>query len=270
MPRFTARTASLSRYLVEVRRAPFLTTEEEAMLTESGSRDVHSLDRLVSSNLPFVIKVAKDYRNRGVPFEDLISEGNLGLMEAALRYDRGHGTKFITYAMWWIRKHILQALEDQSRIVRVPGSTWESRRRARRRPVALPTELSLEDTTSSTTLPLAERLADARFTGADHRLVSRENAGFLAGALGELSAHERRVLRHRFGLEGETELTLRETGERLGISRERVRQVEVKALERLRRLFRARQAAPGPQRYDAGDVPARRPAHSPRAAVGAP
>ena len=116
------RSSVLSRYFTEIREYPLLSKEEEQKLArcvKAGDKD--ALNELIESNLSFVVKVASEYRNLGLPFEDLLNEGNLGLIEAAHRYDAGKGTKFITYAIWWIRKSILKALSERSSLVRVPS-----------------------------------------------------------------------------------------------------------------------------------------------------
>lgn len=147
-----------------------------------------------------------------------------------MRFDGSRGAKVITYASWWIRKRILLALEEQGRVVRVPARAWRSREREPE-PPRLPIEVSLD-----------ADLPDECPSHPVQRLANQEDVAFLGRALHELSPSERTVLAQRFGLAGEAEHTLRETGKRLGMSGERVRQIELVALERLRRLFRNRAA----------------------------
>lgn len=220
-------TLTLTPYLASLRRTRLLDPlEERALAAAARAGDPSALERLVRANLPFVLKVAKQYRGRGVPFEDLVAEGNLGLLEAAPRYDGERGIRFITYAMWWIRKRILHALETQARTVRVPGQPWECRRNgAGEKPVR------------TVEVPL-ERLPDASVPHAESDLVHREAVRRVRAAVAALSAQQRRVLQHRFGLGEHEPLTLRETGERLRVSRERVRQIEEQAIARLRRCLR--------------------------------
>jgi len=120
MSRRHEKESSLSRYLSEISDYPILSKEEEVELAKEVRAGDRSLNGLVESNLSFVVKIANEYRNLGIPFEDLLNEGNIGLIEAARRYDHRKGTKFITYAIWWIRKSILKALSEQSALVRVP------------------------------------------------------------------------------------------------------------------------------------------------------
>ena len=116
------RSSVLSRYFAEIREYPLLSKEQEQTLAKDVRRGCkEALDELIESNLSFVVKVASEYRNLGLPFEDLLNEGNIGLIEAAHRYDASKGTKFITYAIWWIRKSILKALSEHSNLVRVPN-----------------------------------------------------------------------------------------------------------------------------------------------------
>src|ERR1044071_7127275 len=136
------RSSVLSRYFTEIREYPLLTKDEEMALADGVKRgDRASLNELIESNLSFVVKVASEYRNLGLPFEDLLNEGNIGLIEAAHRYDAGKGTKFITYAIWWVRKSILKALSEQSNLVRVPTYQMKKVRKVRDTEAALSREL---------------------------------------------------------------------------------------------------------------------------------
>jgi RNA polymerase primary sigma factor len=222
---------ALTPYLASVRRTRLLDADEERLLVvEVKAGDRLALERLVRANLPFVLKVAKEYRGRGVAFEDLVAEGNLGLLEAAPRYDPARGTRFVTYAMWWIRKRMLCALELQSRMVRVPAQLW---RRAPEKQAPPPIEVRLGGRDES----LVDRLRDASALHAERDLVHREALHRVRSAVARLNDQERRVLDHRFGLQGDPPLTLRETGEQLRLSRERVRQLEQRAIARLKRVL---------------------------------
>jgi RNA polymerase primary sigma factor len=228
-----------------------------------------ALDDLIVSNLSFVVKVASEYRNLGLPFEDLLNEGNLGLIEAAHRYDASKGTKFITYAIWWIRKSILKALSEHSNLVRVPTyqmkkvreirdaeSTLSRRlgRRPRREEISkrLDRSLSKVDQVLQFNLremslderfgkerdkPISDFLVDVRSANPEADLIKREATTLVAEALSHLSAQERQVIAHRFGIKMQRPLTLKEIGEMMSISRERVRQIECQAKTRLRKLF---------------------------------
>ncbi len=263
----------LSQYFTEIRHFPLLSRDEEHALArdiQAGSRE--ALDQLVTSNLSFVAKVASEYRNLGIPFEDLLCEGNLGLIEAARRFDPDKNNKFISYAIWWIRKSILKALCDKAHVVRMPYSQikkfkeirqaeQELQRGLGRAPSRQEISAHLERCPSKvdrvlqygvheTSLdigvgedqetPLADVLADARTRSPEDHMLDRETQAGLGEVYRQLSAQQRAVLAHRFGVFGDRPLTLQETGERIGVSRERVRQIENQAKERMRKLFRKR------------------------------
>jgi RNA polymerase primary sigma factor len=266
--------SSLDQYLKEISAYPLLKREDEidlAVRIKKGEEE--ALDKLVRSNLRFVVSVAKKYQNQGVALGDLINEGNLGLIRAAHKFDETKGIKFISYAVWWIRQAILQALAEQSRIVRVPLNRAGALHRIGRRSSTLVQELGREPTLEELAdeLDLSEdeverTLAisqthlslDAPLTpGEDNRLLDYLPDQFSAGpddetyeraltntveeALGSLKEREARVLRLYFGLEdGKDPMTLEEIGSMLGITRERVRQIKEKALVRLRHASRAR------------------------------
>ncbi|HSJ24980.1 MAG TPA: sigma-70 family RNA polymerase sigma factor [Longimicrobiales bacterium] len=266
--------SSLDQYLKEISAYPLLTREDEVDLARRiRAGDEEGLDKLVRSNLRFVVSVAKKYQNQGVALGDLINEGNLGLIRAAHKFDETKGIKFISYAVWWIRQAILQALAEQSRIVRVPLNRAGALHRIGRRSSTLLQELGREPTVEELAdeLDLSEEeiertLAisqthlslDAPLTpGEDNRLLDYLPDQFSAGpddetyeralastveeALGSLKEREARVLRLYFGLEdGRDPMTLEEIGALLGITRERVRQIKEKALVRLRHASRAR------------------------------
>jgi RNA polymerase sigma factor (sigma-70 family) len=180
-------------------------------------------DDLVRNNLGFVAWIARDYRHRGVPFEDLVAEGNLGLLEAAQRYDVNRGTKFTTYAAWWIRKTIRVAL-DGAPVVRRPSLASGGARPLR--------AVGLDDPAG-----VGARLADERSPDPESHLLDDETARRVRAAIVDLPPLERAVLEHRFGLEDRPLLSLRETGAALGLCGERVRQIERRSLDRMRRVL---------------------------------
>jgi RNA polymerase primary sigma factor len=265
------RSSVLSRYFSEIRNYPLLTKAQEHRLARKVQRKdcKDSLNELIESNLSFVVKVASEYRNLGLPFEDLLNEGNLGLIEAAHRYDASKGTKFITYAIWWIRKSILKALSEHSNLVRVPTyqmkkvreirdveNTLSRRlgRRPRRDEISerLDRSLSKVDQVLQFNLremsldekfgkdrdkPISDFLVDVHCTDPEADLIKREAKSLVAEAMDHLSAQERKVISHRFGIQMRRPLTLKEIGEMMSISRERVRQIECQAKTRLRKLF---------------------------------
>lgn len=264
------RSSVLSRYFAEIREYPLLTKEEEMMLARNvklGRTD--ALNELIESNLSFVVKVASEYRNLGLPFEDLLNEGNIGLIEAAHRYDASKGTKFITYAIWWIRKSILKALSEHSNLVRVPNYQMKKVREIRdaenslRRSLGRKPEreeiserlsksvskidqvlqftlreVSLDDKVGKERDTLiSDYLVDRRCSSPEDDLIQREANSLVGEAMAHLTEQERTVISYRFGLSGGLALTLKEIGEKMGISRERVRQIECQAKTRLRKIF---------------------------------
>ncbi len=264
---------SLDQYLKEISAYPLLDRAEEAELARRiREGDEEALDKLVRSNLRFVVSVAKKYQNQGVALDDLINEGNLGLIRAARKFDETKGIKFISYAVWWIRQAILQALAEQSRIVRVPLNRAGALHRIGRRSSILLQELGREPTVEEIadeldlsheevqrTLAISQShlSLDAPITpGEDNRLLDYLPDQFSPGpddetydralsttieeALGTLKEREARILRLYFGLDGQEAMTLEEIGSLLGITRERVRQIKEKALSRLRHASRSR------------------------------
>ena len=266
-------TSSLDQYLKEISVYPLLTREDEVELAQRiRDGDEEALDKLVRSNLRFVVSVAKKYQNQGVALSDLINEGNLGLIRAAHKFDETKGIKFISYAVWWIRQAILQALAEQSRIVRVPLNRAGALHRIGKRSAALLQELGREPTVEELadeldiseeevrrTLSLSQShlSLDAPLTpGEDNRLLDYLPDQFAPGpddetydqalmdtveeALSTLKEREAKILRLYFGLDGQEPMTLEEIGTILGVTRERVRQIKEKALLRLRHQSRAR------------------------------
>ena len=264
--------ANLAVYLREIGSIPLLTREEEMELARRVTAgDEHAKQRLIEANLRLVVQVARRYLNRGLPLSDLIEEGNLGLMRAVEKFDPSRGVRFATYATWWIRQAVSRALANQARTVRLPvhvqmllGRYVKEQQRltqALGRPpspaelaAALGTSeeqvgeleelrqqpLSLDAPTGGESRRLSDVIADA---DADPAAVLtrlfRERADLVA-VLDDLAPNERTVLRRRFGLEGDEPETLEAIGQRLGLSRERVRQIESGGLRKLRGLLGAR------------------------------
>src|SRR6266704_1064160 len=253
---------SLDQYLREISQYPLITREEEVTLAQRIKRgDEEALDKLVRSNLRFVVSVAKKYQNQGVSLSDLINEGNLGLIRAAHKFDETKGIKFISYAVWWIRQAILQALAEQSRIVRVPLNRAGTLHRIGKRSASLlqelgrePTEeeiaktLSISQAHLSLDAPLTpgednkllDYLPDTTSPGPDDEIFEHALTESIEEVLATLKEREAKILRLYFGLEGQEPMTLEEIGSLLGITRERVRQIKEKALARLRHVSRAR------------------------------
>lgn len=271
--RSAVESRSLDQYLQEISSYPLIGREEEAALAARiRNGDEEALNSLVRANLRFVVSVAKRYQNQGVSLADLINEGNIGLMRAAQKFDGSKGIKFISYAVWWVRQAVLQALAEQSRIVRVPAKRAGDVHRIGRRSSALAQELGREPTLDeiaeeldvpreeiSRTLcmvrahlsldaplvpgedgQLLDLLSDATTPAPDEDVYTRALEHSLDAALHTLSEREAQVIRLYYGL-GETEpLTLEQIGERFGITRERVRQIRENGLIRLRHRSRAR------------------------------
>jgi RNA polymerase primary sigma factor len=264
---------SLDQYLREISAYPLIDREQEAELARRiRQNEMGALERLVRSNLRFVVSVAKRYQNQGVSLADLINEGNIGLMRAAQKFDETKGIKFISYAVWWIRQAILQALAEQSRIVRVPLSRAGTLHRIGKRSSSLTQELGREPTLEEIaeeldlseeeikhTLAMAQThlsldaplvpgedgqlldyVSDQFSPGPDEELYTEALQRSIEDALSTLSEREAKVLRLYFGLGNTEPLTLEQIGERFGITRERVRQIKERALSRLRHQSRAR------------------------------
>jgi len=264
---------SLDQYLKDISLYPLINREEEARLARLIRQDdQEALDKLVRSNLRFVVSVAKKYQNQGVSLSDLINEGNLGLIRAAHKFDETKGIKFISYAVWWIRQAILQALAEQSRIVRVPLNRAGTLHRIGRRASTLLQELGREATHAeiaegmdiseeevaktmsisqvhlSLDAPMSpgednrllDYLPDTINATPDERMFEKALTESVEEALSCLKEREAKILRLYFGLDGSEPMTLEEIGTLLGITRERVRQIKEKALSRLRHVSRAR------------------------------
>ncbi|MEM9855857.1 MAG: sigma-70 family RNA polymerase sigma factor [Bacteroidota bacterium] len=268
---------SLDKYLLEIGRVDLLTPDEEVELAQRIKAGDHlALEKLTKANLRFVVSVAKQYQNQGLTLGDLINEGNLGLIKAAQRFDETRGFKFISYAVWWIRQSILQALAEQSRIVRLPlnrvgslnkiSKTFsELEQKFEREPS--PDELAevLEVTTAEVvdTMKISGRHVsmDAPFAQGeesslldvleneleetpDNELMNDSLRREVQRALSTLTQREADVVALYFGLNGEQTLTLEEIGEKFELTRERVRQIKEKAIRRLRHTSRSKALKP--------------------------
>ncbi|MFA8344062.1 MAG: RNA polymerase sigma factor RpoD/SigA [Rhodothermaceae bacterium] len=264
---------SLDKYLQEIGKVELLSADEEIDLAiRIRKGDQLALEKLVKSNLRFVVSVAKQYQNQGLSLGDLINEGNLGLIKAANRFDETRGFKFISYAVWWIRQSILQALAEQSRIVRLPlnrvgalnkiGKAYSTlEQEFEREPSAqeLAKELDMDVEEVSETLKISGRQVsvDAPFSSGeenrlldvlhndqqpdpDYTLMDASLKHEIQTALGSLTQREAEVVKLYFGLEYEHSLTLEEIGEKFNLTRERVRQIKEKAIRRLRHTTRSK------------------------------
>lgn len=268
-------SAALDKYLVEIGREELISTDEEVELAQrihrGGPDGQEALDRLTRANLRFVVSVAKQYQNQGLALNDLIDEGNLGLIKAAQKFDETRGFKFISYAVWWIRQSILQALAEQSRIVRLPlnqvgslnkiskaFSKFEQENERRPSPEELADELEIPVDKISDTLKVSGRhiSVDAPFVEgednslldvlvnddapiADRSLMNESLAKEIDRALATLTERECEIIKMFFGI-GCQEMTLEEIGDKFGLTRERVRQIKEKAIRRLRQGTRSK------------------------------
>jgi len=264
---------SIDKYLQEIGKYELLTPEEEIELARRSKQgDEKALERLIQANLRFVVSVAKQYQNQGLPLGDLINEGNLGLIKAAKRFDETRGFKFISYAVWWIRQSILQALAEQSRIVRLPLNRVGALNKIGKKLSQLEQEFEREPSTNE----LAEELdmsvyevadtlkisgkhisMDAPFVQGednklldimpnendpmpDHRLMYESLKKDIEEALNTLDPREREVVKLYFGIGYDHPLTLEEIGEKFKLTRERVRQIKEKAIRKLRHHSRSK------------------------------
>jgi len=265
-------SASLDKYLQEIGKEELITVEEEVELAQRIKKgDQAALEKLTRANLRFVVSVAKQYQNQGLSLPDLINEGNLGLIKAAEKFDETRGFKFISYAVWWIRQSILQALAEQSRIVRLPlnqvgslnkinkaFSKFEQEHERKPSPEELAESLELPADKVADTLRVSGRhvSVDAPFVdgednslldvlvnndspNADRALIMESLAKEIHRALATLTERESDIIRLFFGI-GCQDMTLEEIGERFGLTRERVRQIKEKAIRRLRHTSRSK------------------------------
>jgi RNA polymerase primary sigma factor len=264
---------SLDRYFQEIGKVDLLTPNDEIDLAVKIRKgDQAALERLTKANLRFVVSVAKQYQNQGLPLSDLINEGNLGLIKAAKKFDETKGFKFISYAVWWIRQSILQALGDHSRIVRLPlnrvgalnkiGKAYNALEQEYERSPntsELAQELGMDVNDVAYALEISGRQIsmDAPFQGDDNSnnlldvmpneqqpspdtaLMKESLKNEINDALSTLTEREATVIRYYFGLDTDYSLTLEELGEKLNLTRERVRQIKEKAIRRLRHTSRS-------------------------------
>ena len=266
-------TASLDKYLQEIGKVELITADEEVELAQKiKAGDQRALEKLTKANLRFVVSVAKQYQNQGLTLPDLINEGNLGLIKAAQRFDETRGFKFISYAVWWIRQSILQALAEQSRIVRLPlnkigsinkiNKAYASLEQQHERPPSaeeIATKLEMSE------MDVKESLRNSgRHVSMDAPLVEGEDSNLydvlnsddspnpaddlmvdslrteIERSLATLTPREGDVIRLYFGLNGQHPLTLEEIGEKFDLTRERVRQIKEKAIRRLKHTSRSK------------------------------
>lgn len=259
-------SASLDKYLQEIGHEELISIEEEVELAQRIKKgDKEALERLTKANLRFVVSVAKQYQNQGLSLPDLINEGNLGLIKAAEKFDETRGFKFISYAVWWIRQSILQAIAEQSRIVRLPlnqvGSVnrinrilnkfeQENERRPSVDEIADKVDLPEDKIVDAMKAPSKHISVDAPFIEgednslldvlpnedspmADNELVMESLRAEISNALNVLNERERNIIEAFFGI-NQPEMTLEEIGDKYGLTRERVRQIKEKAIRRLR------------------------------------
>lgn len=265
---------SLDLYLKEINNTPLLTREQERDLAKRIRKgDEKALHALVKANLRFVVSIAKQYVNQGLSLADLVNEGNLGLIKAAYRFDEKRGYKFISYAVWWIRQAMLQALAEQSRIVRLPlnraGTLYRIGKAARQLDQELGRNPEVSEIAEKLKLPhdevrdtmqianshlsldasfsndqeensLVDYLADDNLESPDEQTYVNALSDDMQKALDTLTDRERAILSLYFGIEGEEPLTLEEIGKRMNLTRERIRQIKEKAILRLRHNSRSK------------------------------
>lgn len=268
-------TASLDKYLLEISRVDLITAEEEVELARRiRMGDQRALDRLTKANLRFVVSVAKQYQNQGLTLPDLINEGNVGLIKAAQRFDETRGFKFISYAVWWIRQSILQALAEQARIVRLPlnkiGSISKINRAYSELEQRLERPPSADELAHELEMPVADikqaLASSGRHVSMDAPLLEGDESSSnmydvlendslpspelsllndslrkeINRSLETLTQREAEVLKYYYGLDGKPAISLDEIGQRFELTRERVRQIKEKAIRRLKHTGRSK------------------------------
>ena len=266
-------TQSLDKYLHEIGKVDLLTAEQEVDLARRIRKgDMEALNKLIKANLRFVVSVSKQYQNQGLSLPDLINEGNLGLIKAAQRFDETRGFKFISYAVWWIRQSILQALAEQARIVRLPLNKIGSINKINKTLTLLEQKFEREPTAEeiadvleispndvkkamrnsgrhlSMDAPIGSEdegnmydiLQNKNIPGPDRVLIDDSLRKEIERALTTLSQREADILRYYFGLNGAPPHTLEEIGEKFDLTRERVRQIKEKAIRRLKHTSRSK------------------------------
>lgn len=268
-------TASLDKYLQEIGKVELITAEEEVELARRIKKgDQRALEKLTKANLRFVVSVSKQYQNQGLTLPDLINEGNLGLIKAAQRFDETRGFKFISYAVWWIRQSILQALAEQSRIVRLPlnkigsinkvNKAYSELEQEYERPptpeeLATLLEMTVEEVKQSlknagrhvsmdaplkdgddSSSTMYDVLSSSESPSPETELIHDSLRKEIERSLSTLTSREADVVRLYFGLSGQHPMTLEEIGEKFDLTRERVRQIKEKAIRRLKHTSRSK------------------------------
>ena len=266
----------LNRYLQEIGRIPLLTPQQEIELARKIKKgDAAARERMINANLRLVVTIARDYVNLGVPLLDLISEGNIGLTKAVERFDPAKGAKLSTYAMWWIKQSIKRALANQSKMIRLPVHLVDKTAKVRRISLQIAEELGREPTddelgeeigisgeniarlkslgirpmsidvpmSESDPTEFAEVIGDEEAQTPFEMLRDKNLLDEMDGLLNVLDAREKKIIAQRFGLDGQEPRILEEIGQSLGITRERIRQLQNNALSKLRRALRKREDA---------------------------
>lgn len=255
---------SISKYLKDVRKIDMISAEEEAELAEKVAEgDPKATEKLVSSNLRFVISVAKEYQNQGLPLSDLISEGNLGLIKAAAKFDPTRGFRFISYAVWWVKQSIIQSLNDNARTVRLPVNVTNNVSKLKKEMAKFEQEHGRKATTNDTLTDnkgnildmslllhptcgslnekinedgdeVMDVIADDSFSRPDEDIYTDEVLkNELNDTLSVLSDRERKIIEMYFGMDGSS-MTLEQIGDEYGLTKERIRQIKEKALRKLK------------------------------------